>query len=274
MRASTLRRMTEEHRSGNAPDAYDYGETVVIQHAAHTGPSALGEVLDARAGRRPWRLVDMDGGAPPPSLEGVRGVLVLGGPMGVADADAYPWMGRELTFLREAVERDVPVFGICLGCQLLAVALGGEVNRRERPQAGHVPLHRTEAAADDPVFAGWPDGASQLFLHEDSVTRLPGDATVMLEGADGVSAWRAADGTAYGVQFHPEVTGAQIAAWCEREATRAKVEAAGIDHQAFATEAERRDRFTLATGLSLVGRWLDAVVGRGDPDPTRGRRAR
>lgn len=255
-------------------DAFDYGELLVVQHAGHTGPSALTPVLDARADQRPWRLVDLGAGAPFPELDDARGILVLGGPMGVSDVAEHPWIDDELTILRDARDRSIPVFGICLGVQLLGTALGGEVGRRETPEIGFLPLSRTEAAHDDPVFAGWPDGAPAAFVHEDEVTRLPEGAEPMLQGSDGVAAWRAADGTSYGVQFHPEVDAAQLGGWADREDNRHRFEAAGVDPDAFAAEARRRDPFLRAVGLSLVGRWLDQVVGADDPDPTRGRRAR
>ncbi len=248
---------------------FDYGELIVLQHAVRTGPSALTEVLDARAHQRPWRLVDVGAGAPPPDLERVRGAIVLGGPMGVPDRDEHPWMAAELELLTTLQQRGVPTFGICLGSQLLATALGGRVERRANPEVGYLPLTRTEDAADDPVFAGWPDGSAQLLLHEDEVVELPDGAVAMLDGSDGVAAWRTPREGSYGVQFHPEVDAAQVATWLADQQHRDHCEAVGVDPDALAEEARRRDRFHRAAGLSLIGRWIDAVVGADDPDPIR-----
>ena len=254
-------------------DAFDFGELVVLQHAPNCDPAALAPVLDARAGRRTWRLIDIAGGGAYPDLERARGVLVLGGPMGVPDANEHPWMGGELALLRDAVDRGIPVFGICLGAQLLGAALGGRVERRQVPEIAFIPLRRTEAAADDTVFAGWPDGSRALMWHEDEVVELPEDAELMLSGSDGVAAWRAADGLSYGVQFHPEADAAHVAMWCESDSSLAAMGAAGVDAAELIEESLRRERFTLAVGLSLVGRWLDGVVGRDDPAPPRRTRA-
>lgn len=255
-------------------DSYDYGELLVIQHADHTGPAALTEVLDARGDQRPWRLVDLGAGAPFPPLDDTRGIIVLGGPMGIDDTDDHPWLADELELLRRAGDREIPVFGICLGVQLLGTALGGTVEERDVPEIGFLPLTRTEAGADDPVFAGWPDGATAVFVHADEVVRLPDAAEPMLQGSDGVPAWRAPDGRSYGVQFHPEVDAAQIAVWADRGSNRPRFEAAGVDPDAFAAKARRRDAHLRAVGLSLVGRWLDQVVAADDPDPKRGSRTR
>jgi GMP synthase (glutamine-hydrolysing) len=251
------------------PEEFDYGELAVLQHAAHTGPSAATEVLDARAHQRPWRLVDVAAGAPPPALDRVRGVIVLGGPMGVPDRAEHAWMDAELELLATCYERGIPVLGVCLGSQLLATALGGRVERRATPEVGYLPLSRTEEAADDPVFAGWPDGSPQLFLHEDEVVALPDGSTAMLDGSDGVAAWRTPQPGSYGVQFHPEVDAAQVATWLAKEGHRAHCEAVGLDPDALTEEATRRDRFHRGVGLALIGRWVDAVVGAGDPDPIR-----
>lgn len=256
------------------PGGYDYGELLVFQHAVQTGPSALTEVLDARARRRPWRLVDLRGGAVFPGLHRARGIILLGGPMGADDVIEHPWLEDELEILSEARGAGIPVFGICLGSQLLALVFGGEVAPRAKPEIAFVSLSRTQAGRSDAVFAGWPDGAAAVSMHVDEVTRLPEGALEMLEGSNDAAAWRAPDGHSYGVQFHPEVDAAQVAAWSRREDKQARFTAAGVDPAEFATEAGRRNRFLRAVGLSLVGRWIDVVVGRDDPDPKRGRRAR
>jgi GMP synthase (glutamine-hydrolysing) len=194
--------------------------------------------------------------------------------MGVHDVDEHPWIAAELETLREVQAREIAIFGVCLGGQLLAAGLGGEVTARDRPEIGYLPLERTTAAYEDPVFAGWPDGATALFLHDDEVVTLPEGAVPMLAGSDGVAAWRAPGGRSYGVQFHPEVDAEQVAAWAEDPANQARFERAGVGREAFIAEARRRDRFHRAAGLALVGRWIDAVVGADDPDPRRSRRAR
>lgn len=233
-------------------------ELLVLQHDALTPPAGLAALLDSRRGRRPWRLVDLGGGDPVPALDGVVGLLVLGGPMGVGDADRHPWMADELALLRDAVAAELPVLGICLGAQLLATALDGRVAPRETPEIAFVPLARTEAARDDAVFAGWPDGTAALLFHQDQVEELPAAAEPMLGGADGVPAWRV--GSAHAVQFHPEIDAALLACWLDQPLFREELGRAGVDADGLLEACRARERFLRATGLSLVGRWLDGVV--------------
>jgi GMP synthase (glutamine-hydrolysing) len=234
-------------------------ELVVVEHTRGAGPSSFVEVLDGRRSLLPWRAVRAaEGEDLPDDLDGVGGIVVMGGTMSVTDADELPWMQAELAWLHRAVGSEVPVFGVCLGAQLLGRALGGEVARRDRPEVGYLPLTRTDPAVNDEVMGGWPDGAVSLFVHEDEVTALPPAASALLTGSDGVAAWRA--GSAWAVQFHPEVDAAQLEHWLGMDSLTRLTDAAGTDPDALLEEARRRDRVTTAHGRALIGRFIDAAV--------------
>ena len=253
-------------------EAYDYGRLLVLQHVDWAGPGSLLETLDARANRRPWDLVDTPTRGVPDLTADVRGILVLGGPMSVHDDE--PWLAPEKALLAEAVDAGVPVFGICLGTQLLAEATGGAVTRRDQPALGFADLSRTDEAHDDEIFAGWVDGSLGFFSHEWEVGTLPPGAVPMLTGHNGaVPAYRMADGLSYGVQFHAEITPDTLAGWMERERGQRMAAAVGRTPEDLVDEVRRRDAFTRAAGVSLVGRWIDGVVGRDDPTPRRQRPA-
>jgi GMP synthase (glutamine-hydrolysing) len=235
-------------------------ELLVLRHHAETGPSAFVEVLDGRRATVPWRLVDLAAGEELPStLEGVAGLLVMGGPMSVTRPDEHPWFAPEHQLLRDAVAAEVPVLGVCLGAQLLGAALGGEVAARHTPRTAYAPLRRTAAGTGDPVTAGWPDGAPALLLHEDEVVRYPAGAVPLLTDADGsVVAWGL--GSALAIQAHPEVDLAQLERWALLDALNGLFTAAATDPDALLEEARRRERFTVPLGRALVGRWLDGPV--------------
>lgn len=259
-------------------DAYDFGELLVLQHGELTGPSALVPTLDGRAGRRPWRTVHLDRGeALPGPDDRRRGVVVLGGFMGVGDRGELPWIDEEIAWLAAEHERGTPILGICLGAQLLGAALGGAVRTRDVPEVGVFALDRTEAGRDDEVAAGWPDGGQVLLMHDDEVHELPPGAVPLLTGAghhpeaSDAPMWRVGE-TTYAVQFHPEASADTLAAWVERPAGTASTVAAGQDPEAFVADVRRREKHLHAAGLSLVGRFLDGVVGAGDPSPRKHRR--
>ncbi len=233
-------------------------DLLVLQHTDVAGPSSFVEVLDNRTSLAPWKLVPVE--APddvPTALDGLGGLIVMGGTMSATDPEQVPWMPQELEFLRTAVAAELPVLGVCLGAQMLAAAHGGEVSRRDRPRVGYLEVTRTPEATD-PVFVGWQDGATPLYFHEDEVTRLPDDAVVTLRDADGVAGWRL--GSAYAVPFHPEVDADQLATWLEHEAVSPMLEAAGVDGEALLEEGRRRERSVVPVGRALVGRFIDGAV--------------
>ncbi len=235
-------------------------ELLVLEHHPTTGVCRFVDVLDGRRDLVPWRSIDVTGddAALPGSFDDVAGLVVMGGPQSVTEG--HDWLEGELDLLRRAVDADVPVFGVCLGAQLLAVATGGTVTTRPVPEIAFVPQRHTGAGGDDDLTAGWPDGAATFVWHGDEVTELPPHAVPLLEGPEQVTAWRV--GSAFATQAHPEVDTDQIARWVELDDLGHQLAAAGTDAEALLAAAERRERFTLAAGLSLFGRFVDGPVRR------------
>lgn len=223
---------------------------LVLHHDPAVGLGALAPSIEARDVEVRHADVLRDGA---PDLDGVTGVLVLGGQPadGVADA--------ELDLLVRAVEAELPVFGICTGAEALATALGGEVAPRERPEAAWVPLHRTAPGREDPVTAGWPDGTRALALHRREVVRLPDAAEQLLIGSDGPSLWRL--GSAWATSLHVEADAATVERWLDDDDGRSLVADAGVEATDLLDETRRRERFVRAVGVSLVLRWMDGEAG-------------
>ena len=151
---------------------------LVLQHITVEHPGVFRDFLKEDGVE--WDAVELDGGEPIPSLAGYDALWVMGGPMDVWEEERYPWLVDEKAVIREAVsERGMPFFGICLGHQLLADALGGEVAPMAQPEIGILDVELTPAGRSDPLLAGLPQGFKCLQWHGAEVVEPPPDATVL-----------------------------------------------------------------------------------------------
>lgn len=178
---------------------------LTIQHVPWEGPH---RILDA-CGALHVHTVKPLAGQPLPGHGEVAGAVVMGGPMGADDVGRFPALAAEREWLAEAVRRELPVLGICLGAQLLARALGAEVRAGEKPEIGFAPV----AVGDpgDPVLGGLAPSTDVLHWHGD-VFDLPDGAQPLASSARAEhQAFRA--GNAWGVLFHPEADFALVEAW-------------------------------------------------------------
>jgi GMP synthase (glutamine-hydrolysing) len=183
----------------------------IVQHTVGEGMGRLADWLPA-AGVDVHPTHPYLGNRVPPTVEG-DALIVLGGPMGAHDDDRSPWLPAVRDLMRSAVEDGVPTLGICLGAQLLAVAMGGEV---ERGAAGpEIGLGEVTVDVPDDLL---PAGTMPVVQwHYDAVTRLPEDSTLLASSqAYPVQAFRVGE-LAWGVQFHPEVTPEMVAEWAVEE---------------------------------------------------------
>jgi GMP synthase-like glutamine amidotransferase len=148
--------------------------------------------------------------------DGVSGLLPLGGAMGANDDHLASWLIAERSLLADAVRREVPVLGLCLGAQLLAVANGGRVELGSIAEVGLTHVRRTADGASDAVI-GQVDAPSDRIpaaqWHQDHITELPDGAILLLTNdACRVQAYRVGP-SAYGLQMHPEVDPDTFASW-------------------------------------------------------------
>lgn len=227
---------------------------LVIEHEPAAGPSRVGRwlsdagvVLDIC---RPYA-----GDAVPERVE-ADGLLVLGGSVGANDDVDAPWLPATRALLRRAVEGAVPTWGICLGGQLLAVALGGDVRLgASGPETGVLALDID--AGDDPVFGELPSRTYAPQFHQDAVTRLP-DGAVRLAGNSVYEnqAFRVGP-CAWGVQFHPEVTADDVQDWA-REYPQVVIDGGRDGDQIVAELAARQDELE-QTWAPVTRRWAAQV---------------
>ncbi len=214
---------------------------LALQHHDLGSPGRLGSTLRDLGHRIDILRPDL-GDSVPTSVDEFHAVIALGGPQNIdehaADPSRWPWLDREIALIRDAHSRAIPVIGICLGHQLIAAALGGEVSRMAAAQIGFHPTALTVAAHTDPIFAGVPWSSHQFCVNGREVTRLPaGAAPLAASPLCKVMAFRAGM-RSYGFQFHFECDRPSIDAYLKDE--RAHAGPSATDHYpAFERIAER-----------------------------------
>jgi GMP synthase-like glutamine amidotransferase len=171
-------------------------------------------------------------------------VVSLGSERSAYD-DAVPWVAREAALLRDAVEADIPVLGICFGCQLLARALGGQALPGERPEIGWVGIR-----TDEPGLVG---EGPWFQWHHDTFVAPPG-AVALADNAAAPQAYTI--GRSLAVQFHPEVTIPIVEEWVAIGADA--LARHGVDPDRLMAETRQRE----AENRSRAWRLLDAFVDR------------
>lgn len=179
---------------------------VIFQHDPLEHAGRIAEVLRDE-GHRLEVVRLYDGDETPVDLDNVDGVVSMGGHQNVDEADEHAWMRPEMDFIKRAVEAELPVVGVCLGAQLLAAALGGEVAKMEQAEIGFEPVVESSFFGTiDPILAGIPWRMNQLHLHGYEVTKTPpGGTPAPLQSSSHCKVQSFKSGfTAYGFQYHFE----------------------------------------------------------------------
>ena len=187
---------------------------LVLQHASVEHPGILRNFLkeDGHA----YDAVELDEGETLPGLDGYDALWVMGGPMDTWQEDAHPWLAQEKAFIREAVAvRGLPYLGLCLGHQLLADALGGEVGTSVTPEIGVLDVQLTEVGASGVAFDGLPERFPALQWHSAEVTRMPEGAACLATSPDCAVQAMKWQTRAFSAQFHVEVEADTVDNWAK-----------------------------------------------------------
>ena len=184
--------------------------TLVLQHIACEPPGVYEDVLNELGAT--IHRVELDEGDGLPDWRQFDAIVAMGGPMSVNDEEELPWLRAEKVLIAEAVRADVPFFGACLGSQLLAASLGGEVEPGPAPEVGILPVFLTEAAKADPVFGSLPQALTTLQWHGDTFSLPEGAVLLASSPAYPNQAFRWGR-SSYAVQFHLEVSREMAEEW-------------------------------------------------------------
>jgi GMP synthase-like glutamine amidotransferase len=208
---------------------------LVLQHVVCEPPGAYEDELIAH-GARVHRVQLGEGEEPPRDWAPFAGIIAMGGPMGAYEGEQYPWLLAERALIREAVNADVPYWGVCLGAQLLAASLGASVGPGDAPEIGVLEVSDTYQL---------PAGSVRLA----SSTAYPEQAFRIRN--------------AYGLQFHVEVPTDLLEQWGELPAYARSLETAlGPGAlEPMVNDWRATAPTTLALARKLFGAWLEEVVG-------------
>ncbi|MFD2182228.1 glutamine amidotransferase [Rhodoplanes azumiensis] len=227
---------------------------IAVRHVAFEDLGVLGPLLaergyDVRYVEAP--LVPLDAG----SLVAADLVVVLGGPIGVYEEEAYPFVIGETAAITARLAAKKPTLGICLGAQFMAKALGATVAPGPQKEIGYAPLAVTEAGR----AAGLGDFTTTpvLHWHGDNLD-LPAGATRLAATAPCPNQAFSLGPSVLGLQFHVEVDPENIETWLVGHTV--ELGKAGIDPRTLRAQAASVGRTTAEKGRAFLARWLDAVV--------------
>jgi GMP synthase-like glutamine amidotransferase len=188
---------------------------LIFEHSDNANAGRLAATLRDYGHR--LRILELHHGhRVPPDLDDVHGIVSCGGPQSANDATDY--LVEEMRLIRAGHEIAVPIVGLCLGCQLVAKALGGQVERMSGGiELGWLPVTLTDAGREDIVHQGIPWTSSQFHWHREQVAKAPEGAKILAKSDRcPVQAWSLGLRT-YGFQYHPEVVPSDIERWMTDE---------------------------------------------------------
>jgi GMP synthase-like glutamine amidotransferase len=159
-----------------------------------------------------------------PPVNSISAMIVMGGAMGANDDQRYPFLIDLKQLIRKVIAANIPYLGICLGGQLLAAALGAPVVSHRWQELGTMTVLLTLAGEEDHLFSGIAETFITFQWHNDSFDIPAGGVLLASSALCQHQAFRVGN-SAWGLQFHPEVTEAIIRDWCAWDhATAVKVE--------------------------------------------------
>ena len=236
------------------------GTVLVLQHASWEVPGLIGRALDQRGITVQVRSVAHEAAPDLSDVADLDGVLVMGGPMGALDDADYPGLAAERDLIARAHAAGLPVLGICLGMQLLAVALGGALHTGTAREIGFAPVELTGHGLREPYLYPLAVDADAdpvvLHWHHDQVEAPAGAQVLASTPQTPVQAFRV--GNSVGLQFHLELDGPLLRDWLGRPEMTSDLR----EGEAEQILAASRARFTSLVPRALVAfsTFADAVL--------------
>jgi GMP synthase (glutamine-hydrolysing) len=231
-------------------------EVIVLQHVACETIGSIHDALTVRhVSVRSVRT--FDGDAVPTNLGTASGLIVMGGPMGVHDHGRFPHLRDEMRLIDRAVRESKPVLGVCLGCQLLAAALGAAVAPSGRQEIGWHRISLAPAASTDPVWLGAVSTFMALHWHGD-IFDLPAGAELLASSEMTAHQAFRYGKNAYGLLFHIEATASSLESMAA--AFPDDLQKVGLSRAKLMEQSQLHLPALRSVATHVFGRWVEAVV--------------
>jgi len=228
---------------------------IILQHIAAEGPGAIADALAARGVE--MRTVHAYAGDSVPARMEADALIVMGGPMGVYDADQHPHLRAELQLIGSALAAGRPILGTCLGSQLLAAALGARVYPNTRKEIGWYEVELGDAAQTDVLLAAAPRRFTPISWHGD-IFDLPDGAVHLARSAITPHQAFRHGKNAYGLLFHLELKRPQLDTWMTAFADELRAEQ--IAPSSIIDDADRRLADAAAVGAGVYDRFAALIA--------------
>ena len=223
---------------------------LAIKHQDSAGAGVFGEV----EGIELVEWTPPSGDAPPP-LDDIDAAMVFGGAMHIDQEQLHPWLRGEKDFIRALLENGTPLLGVCLGCQLVAEAAGATPNRLATPEIGWRRVEVTEEGRADPVIGPLAPSFEVFEWHSYEAPLPPGGVALARTPAC-LQAFRLNGRSAWGVQFHAEVTAADLQSWLKEWHKDSDAVGTDQDPDAIRAESERLIGAQNELGRALAERFM------------------
>lgn len=237
---------------------------LAIRHVAFEDLGLIEPLLRARG----YRIEYLDAGIEPIGPDDLLTpdlLVVLGGPIGVYQDEAYPFLVAEIDGIRRRLRAGGPTLGICLGAQLMARALGAQVTPTGRTEIGYAPLTLTAEGAAS-VLAPL-DGVPVLHWHGDEFTIPDGGTRLAATPGFANQAFHTLEHV-LGLQFHLEADHRRIESWLIGHAH--ELAAACIDPAGVRADAAAHGPALAEVAGTVLNAWLDVVRPGADRRPLPG----
>lgn len=231
---------------------------LTIVHQDDSGPGVFLNAINA-AGAQAYIWKPADYETAPADPADYDAILTFGGEVHPVQDGDFPWLVTERGFLTRALEQNVPLFGVCLGSQLIAQAAGARARLASRPEIGWYEVGLTPQAESDPLFAplaaSHPAGRFEALQWHSYEVELPQGAVALARNDLCLQSYRIGD-SAWGIQFHAEVTGPDFQHWLELDGAGPDAAQAGLDVAAVSEQTRERVSAWNALGRGLCERFL------------------